>query len=81
MKQRKECISRQSHKKYLKINLLEKCLEASKTHQVSTVGLHRNTQQQVTDGADEFPVDFFSIFIRDLCSGHDWENASTTKQK
>ena len=54
-----------------KFNLLEKGLEASKTHQVSAVGLHWHTQEQITDGADEFSIDFLAIFISDPCSRHD----------
>ena len=45
MQRRKVYIKAKLYKQYKKINLLEKCLEASKTHQVSTVGLHRQTQQ------------------------------------
>ena len=46
---------------------------------MSAVGLHWHTQEQIADGADEFPVDFFAIFICDPCSRHDCENASTKK--
>jgi hypothetical protein len=56
-------------------------LQASKTHQVSTLSLHGHTQQQVTDGADEFLIDFHTIFIHDSCSWHDGGESFNYKKK
>ena len=78
---RKVYITAKLYKQYKKINLLDKCFEASKTHQVSTVGLHRHTQQQVTEDADKSPIDLLTIFICDFCSGHDWEILQLKKGK
>jgi hypothetical protein len=46
-------------------------LQAGKTHQVSTLSLHGHAQQQVTNGAYEFHINIFTIFIRDSCPWHD----------
>jgi hypothetical protein len=56
-------------------------LQARKTHQVSTLSLHGHAQQQVTNGADEFRIDFLPIFIRDFCPRHDKKEASTRERK
>ena len=54
----------------IKVNLLKKFLQASETHQVTTMRLHRNAQQQITDGADKFRMDLLSIFIGNFFSWH-----------
>jgi hypothetical protein len=56
-------------------------LQASKTHQVSTLSLHGHAQQHVATGTDEFLIDFLPIFIRNFCSRHDKKEASTKERK
>jgi hypothetical protein len=64
-----------------KNNLLEQCLQAGKTHQVTTVSLHRHVQQQSTNCTDEFPVDFPAICICDWYTRHDGKKNCTTKKE
>jgi hypothetical protein len=45
------------------------------------LSLHGHAQQQVTNGADEFRIDFLPIFIRDFCPRHDKKEASTRERK
>jgi hypothetical protein len=43
--------------------------------------LHGNAQEQIADDADEFSIDFLTIFLRDSSSRHDGKKASTRKRR
>jgi hypothetical protein len=43
--------------------------------------LHGHAQEQIADDADEFSIDFLTIFLRDSCSRHDGKKASTRKRR